>query len=316
MSQDYNKTINLPRTDFPMRASLPKREPDMLKAFEDAGIYRRLMEKNEGKPKFILHDGPPYANGNIHIGTAMNKILKDIIVRHRNMTGFCAPYVPGWDTHGLPIESAILKNKKIKREELTVSEFRDKCRDFALDFVDKQRGQFKRLGVMGDWDNPYLTLRPSFEAKQVEVFGAMAEKGYIYKGLKPVYWCPHDETALAEAEIEYADDPCTSIFVKFAVKDDHGKLAPYADLSKTYFVIWTTTTWTLPGNLGISLNADFDYILMEAPSGEVYIVAKDLADAVAKAAGIESYRTLATLKGSEFDLMSANTPSTTGTPSS
>ncbi len=308
MSQDYNKTINLPRTDFPMRASLPKREPDMLKAFEDAGIYRRLIEKNEGKPKFILHDGPPYANGNIHIGTAMNKILKDIIVRHRNMTGFCAPYVPGWDTHGLPIESAILKNKKIKREELTVSEFRDKCRDFALDFVDKQRGQFKRLGVMGDWDNPYLTLRPSFEAKQVEVFGAMAEKGYIYKGLKPVYWCPHDETALAEAEIEYADDPCTSIFVKFAVKDDHGKLAPYADLSKTYFVIWTTTTWTLPGNLGISLNADFDYILMEAPSGEVYIVAKDLADAVAKAAGIESYRTLATLKGSEFDLMSAKHP--------
>lgn len=308
MSQDYNKTINLPRTDFPMRAGLPKREPDMLKAFEEAGIYRKLMEKNAGKPKFILHDGPPYANGNIHIGTAMNKILKDIIVRHRNMTGYCAPYVPGWDTHGLPIESAILKDKKVKRDEMTIGEFRDKCRDFALDFVEKQRGQFKRLGVVGDWDNPYLTLKPAFEAKQIEVFGAMAEKGYIYKGLKPVYWCPHDETALAEAEIEYADDPCTSIYVKFQVKDDHGLLSPYADLNKTYFVIWTTTTWTLPGNLAISLNADFDYILMEVPSGEVYIVAKDLAGAVAKAAGIEHYSTLATLKGADFDLMVAKHP--------
>jgi len=308
MPQDYNKTINLPRTDFPMRAGLPVREPLMLKAFEDAELYQKLMEKNGGKPKFILHDGPPYANGNIHIGTAMNKILKDIIVRHRNMAGFCAPYVPGWDTHGLPIESAILKDKKVKRDELTIGEFRDKCRDFALDFVDKQREQFKRLGVIGDWANPYLTLAPAFEAKQVEVFGAMAEKGYIYKGLKPVYWCPHDETALAEAEIEYADDACTSLYVKFAVKDDHGKLSQYADLSNLYFVIWTTTTWTLPGNLAISLNADFDYILMEAPSGEVYIVAKELAGAVAKAAGIESYNTLATLKGCEFDLMVAQHP--------
>lgn len=308
MSQDYNKTINLPRTDFPMRAGLPQREPAMLKAFEDAGIYRKLMEKNRGKPKFILHDGPPYANGNIHIGTAMNKILKDIIVRHRNMTGYCSPYVPGWDTHGLPIESAILKDKKVKRDELTIGAFRDKCRDFALGFVDKQREQFKRLGVMGDWENPYLTLKPAFEAKQIEVFGAMAEKGYIYKGLKPVYWCPHDETALAEAEIEYADDPCVSLYVKFAVKDDRGILSQYADLSRIFFVIWTTTTWTLPGNLGISLNADFDYILMEVPSGEIYIVARELAGAVAKAAGIESYRTLATLKGSDFDLMTARHP--------
>ena len=308
MAQDYNATINLPKTGFPMRAGLPKREPEMLKAFEAADLYHRLMKKNAGKPKFVLHDGPPYANGNIHIGTAMNKILKDIIVRHRNMTGYCAPYVPGWDTHGLPIESAILKDKKVKRDELTTAEFRDKCRDFALDFVNKQRAQFKRLGVIGDWNDPYLTLKPAFEAKQVEVFGAMAEKGYIYKGLKPVYWCPHDETALAEAEIEYADDPCTSIYVKFPVKDDHGLLSPYADLSRMYFVIWTTTTWTLPGNLAISLNADFDYVLMEVPSGEVYIVAKDLANAVAKAAGIQEFTVLATLKGSDFDLMTAKHP--------
>jgi len=308
MSQDYNKTIHLPRTDFPMRANLPAREPKMLRAFGEADLYRRLIARNSGKPKFILHDGPPYANGNIHIGTAMNKILKDMIVRHKNMTGYCAPYVPGWDTHGLPIESAILKSKKVRRDEMTVGEFRDLCRDFALDYLDRQRTQFKRLGVIGDWDDPYITLKPSFEARQIEIFGAMAEKGYIYKGLKPVYWCPHDETALAEAEIEYASDPCTSLYVKFAVKEDHGRLSEYADLSRINFVIWTTTTWTLPGNLAISLNADFDYILMEVPSGEVYIVAKEMAGALAKAAGIASYNTLAVLKGAEFDLMVARHP--------
>jgi isoleucyl-tRNA synthetase len=308
MSQDYNKTINLPQTDFPMRAGLPKREPELLNGAYEVETYRKLMERNAGKPSFVLHDGPPYANGNIHIGTALNKILKDIIVRYKNMTGFCSPYVPGWDTHGLPIESAILKDKKVKRSELTISEFRKKCEEYALSFVDKQREQFQRLGVIGDWDHPYMTLQPEFEAEQIRVFGKMAEKGYIYKGLKPVYWCPSDETALAEAEIEYADDTCTSIFVKFAVKNDNGKLSQYCDLSKTYFVIWTTTTWTLPGNLGISMNGDFEYILMQAPSGEVYIVAKDLAPSVAKAAGMESYEALATLKGSEFDLMTAQHP--------
>lgn len=308
MSQDYNKTINLPQTDFPMRAGLPKREPELLNGTCEVETYHKLMKRNAGKPSFVLHDGPPYANGNIHIGTALNKILKDIIVRYKNMTGFRAPYVPGWDTHGLPIESAILKDKKVKRSELTTSEFRKKCEEYALSFVDKQREQFQRLGVIGDWENPYLTLKPEFEAEQIRVFGKMAEKGYIYKGLKPVYWCPSDETALAEAEIEYADDACTSIFVKFAVKDDHGKLSKYCDLAKTYFVIWTTTTWTLPGNLAISLNGEFEYSLMKAPNGEVYIVAKELADAVAKSAGIASYETLATLKGSEFDLMTAQHP--------
>ena len=224
MAKDYNKTIHLPQTDFPMRAGLPKREPALLNGEYEVSTYHKLMEHNAEKPSFVLHDGPPYANGDIHIGTALNKILKDMIVRYKNMTGYKAPYIPGWDTHGLPIESAILKNKKIKRDELSDVEFRDKCREYALSFVDRQRSEFQRLGVIGDWDNPYLTLKPEFEAAQIRVFGKMAEKGYIYKGLKPVYWCYTDETALAEAEIEYQDDPCTTIFVKFKVKDDKGKL--------------------------------------------------------------------------------------------
>jgi isoleucyl-tRNA synthetase len=308
MAKDYNKTIHLPQTDFPMRAGLPKREPALLNGEYEVSTYHKLMEHNAEKPSFVLHDGPPYANGDIHIGTALNKILKDMIVRYKNMTGYKAPYIPGWDTHGLPIESAILKNKKIKRDELTDVEFRDKCREYALSFVDRQRSEFQRLGVIGDWDNPYLTLKPEFEAAQIRVFGKMAEKGYIYKGLKPVYWCYTDETALAEAEIEYQDDPCTTIFVKFKVKDDKGKLASLTDLSKTYFVIWTTTAWTLPGNRAISVNPEFTYALMKAENGEVYIVAKNLAGAVAKAAGIENYEIIAELPGSDLELMTAQHP--------
>ena len=308
MAKDYNKTIHLPQTDFPMRAGLPKREPALLNGEYEVSTYHKLMEHNAEKPSFVLHDGPPYANGDIHIGTALNKILKDMIVRYKNMTGYKAPYIPGWDTHGLPIESAILKNKKIKRDELTDVEFRDKCREYALSFVDRQRSEFQRLGVIGDWDNPYLTLKPEFEAAQIRVFGKMAEKGYIYKGLKPVYWCYTDETALAEAEIEYQDDPCTTIFVKFKVKDDKGKLASLTDLDNTYFVIWTTTAWTLPGNRAISVNPEFTYALMKAENGEVYIVAKDLAGAVAKAAGMEHYEIIAELPGSELELMTAQHP--------
>ena len=308
MAKDYNKTIHLPQTDFPMRAGLPKREPALLNGEYEVSTYHKLMEHNAEKPSFVLHDGPPYANGDIHIGTALNKILKDMIVRYKNMTGYKAPYIPGWVTHGLPIESAILKNKKIKRDELTDVEFRDKCREYALSFVDRQRSEFQRLGVIGDWDNPYLTLKPEFEAAQIRVFGKMAEKGYIYKGLKPVYWCYTDETALAEAEIEYQDDPCTTIFVKFKVKDDKGKLASLTDPDHTYFVIWTTTVWTLPGNRAISVNPEFTYALMKAENGEVYIVAKDLAETVAKEAGIEHYEIIAELPGSELELMTAQHP--------
>ena len=307
---DYNQTVHLPQTDFPMRAGLPKREPEMLQEMYDHDLYHKMVKRNEGKPTFVLHDGPPYANGNIHIGTALNKILKDMIVKHRNMTGWCAPYVPGWDTHGLPIESAVLKDKKVKRDEMTTAQFRTKCREYAESYIEKMTGQFQRLGVLGEWENPYITLLPEFEAKQIEVFGKMAEKGLIYKGMKPVYWCPFDQTALAEAEIEYADDPCTTIFVKFPVADDKGKLGQYADLSRTYFVIWTTTPWTIPGNYAICLNAEFDYVLLQVPSGDVYVLAQDLAESVCKAAGIDyaACTVLATLKGSAFELMRAKHP--------
>jgi len=307
---DYNNTIHLPKTDFPMRAGLPKREPEMLKAMEGKGLYHKMVKRNDGKPRFVLHDGPPYANGNIHIGTAMNKILKDIIVKSKNMTGFQAPYVPGWDTHGLPIETAVLKDKSVKREEMSTADFRTKCQEYALSYIEKMTGQFQRLGVLGEWENPYITLKPEFEAKQIQVFGKMAEKGLIYKGLKPVYWCPHDQTALAEAEIEYQDDPCTTIFVKFPVKDDKGKLGQYCDLSKTYFVIWTTTPWTIPGNYAICVNADFDYVLLKAPNGEVYILAKELAENVCKQAGVDysACTVLTEMKGGEFELMTASHP--------
>ena len=286
MGLDYNKTINLPQTDFPMRAALAKREPGMLEEFERKDIYHKLMAKNDGKPRFVLHDGPPYANGEIHIGHALNKILKDFIVRYKNMTGYQAPYVPGWDTHGMPIETAIQK-QGVKRNEMPVPEFRDKCRAFALEQLDKQRTGFKRLGVMGEWDDPYVTLKPEFEAAEVEVFGAMAKKGLIYQGLKPTYWCPTCETALAEAEAEYADDPVTTIFVKFQVHDDKGKLSQYGDLSKMYFVIWTTTTWTLPGNMAICLNPQLEYALVKA-NGEIYIVASELAESGMKESGMVS----------------------------
>ncbi len=309
MSTDYSKTLNLPATDFAMRANLPQREPDMLAEWEENGLYKALMEKNAGKPSFILHDGPPYANGDIHIGHALNKILKDFIVKYKNMSGYCAPYVPGWDCHGLPAESAIIKQTKLDRGSLSVSAFRDKCKDFVLSYVNRQREGFKRLGAVGDWENPYLTLKPEFEAKQIEVFGEMAKKGYIYKGMKPVYWCAYDETALAEAEIEYADDPCDSIYVKFAVENDiDGRIKSIAGLpEKVYFVIWTTTTWTLPGNMGICLNADYQYSVIKA-GDEAYIMATELCENVMKEAGIENYEILATFKGRDLEGMTARHP--------
>ena len=307
MSQDYNATINLPKTDFPMRAGLPKREPDMLAQWYEKDIYHKLMKKNEGKPLFVLHDGPPFSNGQIHMGTAMNKVLKDFIIRYNNMTGKKAPYIPGWDNHGMPIESAIIKKNKLDRKKMSVAEFRNACKQFASDFVDIQRTSFKRLGVLGEWDRPYLTMAPSFEAEEVKVFGDMYKKGYIYKGKKPVYWCPHDETALAEAEIEYAQDKCTSIFVKFKVRDDRGVLSPVCDLDKTYFVIWTTTTWTLPANLAICVGPRFDYVLIKA-GDENYIMAEALYEGVLKQAGIENAEIIARFKGSDFEFMTATHP--------
>ena len=306
---DYNQTLNLPKTEFPMRAGLPKREPEFLARWEANDQYKKLMEHNEGKPLFVLHDGPPYANGDIHIGHALNKTLKDFIVRYKNMTGFKSPYVPGWDTHGLPTELAARKKAGISAEtNISDLELRKICRDTALGFVDIQRESFKRLGVIGEWDNPYITLKKEFEEEQIKVFATMANKGYIYKGLKPVYWCPDCNTALAEAEIEYAEDPCHSIYVKFNVTDDLGKLtAMGADLSKTYFVIWTTTTWTLPANVAICVGPDFEYSLIKS-GDEYYVMATDLAATAMEAKGVSDYETLGVIRGSELEYMKTQHP--------
>ncbi len=287
-----------------MRGNLPTREPETVAKWEKEDLYGQLMKKNADKPKFVLHDGPPYANGDIHMGHALNKVLKDIIIKHKNMSGYCAPYVPGWDTHGLPIERQAIKKLGINRHAVTPVEFRQSCREFALKYVENQKGQFKRLGVIGDWDNPYLTLKNEFVAKQVEVFGEMAKKGLIYRGLKPVYWCYDCETALAEAEIEYAEDKTNSIYVKFVVEDDLGK---FAGIDNVYFVIWTTTTWTLPANVAICLNKDFEYSLVKV-GNEVLVMASELIDSVCKAAGISEYEVVKTFQGSELEGMKCAHP--------
>ncbi len=307
MAQDYNKTLNLVKTDFNMRAALPQREPGMVEKWQEQDLYHKMVENNKGKPLYVLHDGPPYANGDIHLGTALNKVLKDIIVRQKNMSGFQSPYIPGWDTHGLPIELKARKKAGVSNN-ISPVELRKICKEFALHYVDTQRKQFERLGVLGDFDNPYLTLKPEFEAKQIEVFGKMATKGYIYKGLKPVYWCPECSTALAEAEIEYEEDPCLSIYVKFDVKDDKGKLAALgADLSKTYFVIWTTTTWTLPGNMAICVGPEYEYCLVKA-NGEYYVIARELIETTMKAASIEEYEICGSLSGKDLEYMVCKHP--------
>lgn len=306
---DYKDTLNMMKTEFPMRAALPQREPEILKGWYDGKLYEKLMEHNEGKPLFVLHDGPPYANGDIHIGHALNKTLKDFIVRYKNMTGYKSPYVPGWDTHGLPTELKARKEAHISAESnISDLELRKICRDTALGFVDMQRESFKRLGIIGEWDNPYITLTKDFEEEQIKVFASMATKGYIYKGLKPVYWCPDCNTALAEAEIEYAEDPCHSIYVKFNVEDDLGKLtAMGADLSKTYFVIWTTTTWTLPANVAICVGPDFEYSLIKS-GDEYYVMATELAAAAMEARGVTEYETLGTMMGSELEYIKCRHP--------
>ncbi len=308
MPKDYSSSLNLPKTEFSMRANLPVREPATEEKWENEHTYQKMLEKNEGNDSFVLHDGPPFSNGNIHMGTSMNKVLKDIINKSKSMQGLYTPYIPGWDNHGMPIESAIIKQNKLDRKKMSISEFRNACHEFAQNFVNIQMTSFKRLGVLGDWENPYLTMAPSFEAEEVKVFGEMFKKGYIYKGLKPVYWCPSDETALAEAEIEYAEDACKSIYVKFLVHDDMGKLADVCDLTKTYFIIWTTTTWTLPGNVAIALHPRESYAVVKASNGEYYIVAEALAEKTMNAGGIESYEIVKTFAGGEMEYMTAYHP--------
>lgn len=292
---DYSKTLNLPKTDFPMRGNLPNMEPDMQAWWDEIDIYSLVQENQKGKKKFILHDGPPYANGDIHIGHALNKILKDFIVRFKTMQGYDAPYVPGWDTHGLPIEHAVVQSKKIDRRNFDPIEFRDLCKEYALSYVDRQRVQFKQLGVRGDFDNPYITLNPEYEARQIKVFGDMAKKGLIYKGFRPVYWSPSSESALAEAEIEYLEKTSASIYVAFEVIDGKGILA-----EATNVIIWTTTPWTIPANLAIALNGEFEYTLFNF-DGKEYIVAKDLLEFVQNELGFTEIEFIKDIKGVELE---------------
>ncbi|UTR10954.1 isoleucine--tRNA ligase [Evansella sp. LMS18] len=299
---DYKDTLLMPKTEFPMRGNLPNREPGMQQEWEEQKIYEKVQNRTEGRPLFVLHDGPPYANGDIHMGHALNKVLKDFIVRYKSMAGFHAPYVPGWDTHGLPIETALTKKGKVDRKKLSVAEFRQKCEEYALGQIDSQREQFKRLGVRGDWENPYVTLHPEYEAQQIKVFGDMAKKGYIYKGKKPVYWSPSSESALAEAEIEYQDKRSPSIYVTFEVKDGKGVL----DGDEKY-VIWTTTPWTIPANLGIAVHPELDYAVVKV-SGEKYIVAQGLLEDLEKELEWENLEVLKTIKGSELDKTVAKHP--------
>lgn len=298
---EYKDTLLMPKTEFPMRGNLPKREPDTQKKWEEMDIYQKVQERTSDRPLFVLHDGPPYANGNIHMGHALNKILKDFIVRYKSMSGFHAPYVPGWDTHGLPIEQA-LTNKGVKRKEMTIAEFRKLCEEYAYEQVDNQRTQFKQLGVRGDWDNPYITLKPEYEAQQIKVFGDMAKKGYIYKGKKPVYWSPSSESALAEAEIEYQDKRSPSIYVGFAVTEGKGVLE-----EGTQLVIWTTTPWTIPANLGIAVHEDLSYVVVNVKESS-YVVAEDLLEEVAKNLEWEDYSVSNKVKGAELEHIVAKHP--------
>lgn len=291
----YDATLNLPQTEFPMRGNLPVREPEMVKYWEEIDVYQQVQDKNQGKDKFVLHDGPPFANGDIHLGHTLNKVLKDIIIKYKSMRGLDAPYVPGWDTHGLPIETQAIKDLGIDRRRTDIMEFRQYCHDYALKYVDIQRDQFKRLGIRGDWEHPYLTLSPEFESVQIKVFGEMAKKGYIYKGVKPVYWCADCETALAEAEIEYGDRVSPSIYVKFSVADGKGILPQDA-----YVVIWTTTPWTLPANLAISVHPDFEYVLLEH-NNEKYLVARGLLEELQGKLGWENITILQQMKGQELE---------------
>jgi len=298
---DYKDTLLMPKTDFPMRGNLPKREPEIQAKWEEKDIYKLVQERTKGRPIYVLHDGPPYANGDIHMGHALNKILKDFIVRHKSMTGYQAPYVPGWDTHGLPIEQA-LANKGVKRKEMTTAEFRQLCTEYALGQIDSQRTQFKRLGVRGDWENPYITLKPEYEAQQIKVFGEMAKKGYIYKGKKPVYWSPSSESALAEAEIEYKDKRSPSIYVGFKIKDGKGVLD-----TDTSIVIWTTTPWTIPANLGISVHPDLSYVVVSV-DGKKYLLAEALLEAAATEIGWENYEIVQKVNGKELEYIVASHP--------
>jgi len=304
---DYKATLNLPKTDFPMRANLPQREPEMLDRWERMGIYRRIQEANAGKPRFVLHDGPPYANNNIHLGQALNKVLKDIIVKFRGMAGFQAPYVPGWDCHGLPIELQVEKSLGKDKKDVPPAEVIRRCREHALRFVDVQREEFKRLGVFGDWQNPYLTLDPAYEAAEVRELGRFMERGALYRRKKPVYWCPSCVTALAEAEVEYADITSPSIYVAFRLRDPLPPALTSLAGRSVHVVIWTTTPWTIPANLAVAVHPDLEYVAVEVDD-LVYIVARGLLAQTAKAVGWPATREILSFPGSALEGASARHP--------
>lgn len=294
--KDYGKTLNLPKTDFPMRGNLPENEPKIFEEIFEKGLYEKMLKKNAGKEPFVLHDGPPYANGEIHTGHALNKVLKDTIVRYKNLKGYYTPFVPGFDTHGMPTEKKAIEKLGLNRDEIPVVKFRDTCKEFNKEYIKKQTEGFKRLGAIGDWENPYITYQPQMEAKQIGVFGNMYKKGYIYKGLKPVYWCTDCETALAEAEIEYKDIKSNTAYVKFPVIEGKGLF----DERDTYVVIWTTTPWTLPGNTGITISPEFKYSLVDV-QGEKLIMASELVDKVMEVAKIDDYSVIKEYEGNELE---------------
>jgi len=304
---DYKATLNLPKTSFPMKANLPQREPEILKKWEEAKIYQKLRKIARDRPKYILHDGPPYANGHIHIGTALNKILKDIIIKSRNMAGFNAEYVPGWDCHGLPIEHQVDKELGSKKAGYSISEKRKLCRAFASNYLDIQRREFRRLGVMGEWDNPYLTMSYDYEATIAREFGRFVGKGSVYRGKKPVYWCASCETALAEAEVEYEDHTSPSVTVKFEALSDLGERFPALKGKKVYVLIWTTTPWTIPANLAIAFHPDYAYVAAEV-NGEVWLLAEALLEQVMAKARKAKYRILAKFPGKEVEGLKVRHP--------
>ena len=304
---ELKQTVNLPKTDFAQKANLGQSEPARLQKWTDAKLYEMIREARRGAEKFILHDGPPYANSDIHLGTALNKILKDFVVKSRTMLGFDSPYVPGYDCHGLPIETYVekkLAEKGKNKNDLPVSTFRRLCREHAEHAMDGQTRDFSRLGVLGEWANPYLTMSNQYEAETARLFGKFLERGYVYKGLRPVYWCIHDQTALAEAEVEYKEHTSPSVYVKFPLKSDASLIDEKLKDKNVFVVIWTTTPWTLPANLGITVHPDFDYSAMEA-NGEVYIVASELAKSFAETCGLGESKELARFKGLKLDKLEA-----------
>lgn len=306
-SDKVKETLNLPQTSFSMKAKLAQKEPEILRRWEDTGLYRKIQDKRKNDASFVLHDGPPYANGKIHLGTALNKILKDFIVKTKTMQGFRAPYLPGWDCHGLPIEIKVDQLLGKKKAEMTPLEVREECKRYALKFVDIQRNQFKRLGVFGEWEVPYLTMRPGYEAEVLHYLAAFFASGNVYKGKKPVHWCPHCRTALAEAEIEYKDRESPSIYVKFPMISDLSQKFPSLKDKKVFVLIWTTTPWTLPANLAIAFHPDFEYMAFQT-DGEVFIAAKRLVPLLAEELGWKKTKELATFLGKEMEGLKAKHP--------